>query len=176
MPDVGGAIEIVPRSGLGFPWGNVVRGEERLAAVGRYSALNIFLGRGQRIELADGERWRLKSVKWHRYVCPRVVDSEGLRLSTSAVGPGNYAITSRDRGFTLIPAEKRPGRPRAWELLEFDEPVGRVDRNLDVNPYIARMDVEVPLHVVLLSFALAAFGIMGEKDLLAPAWGSGSNQ
>jgi hypothetical protein len=160
--DAQGSLEIIPAKGFGFPWGRLLGQDGRLVAeVGRYSALNIFLGRGQRIRLADGTRWRVRSAPWHRYVCPRVVDGDRRRLATSAPGPGDYRVTCRERAFTLIPAEKRPGRARVWELIEFDESVARIRRN----PYQAEIAEPVPLQAVVLSFALAAFGVMGEKDI-----------
>jgi hypothetical protein len=157
-----GQYRLEPAGRLGFPWGRMLGPDGAVVAeVGRYSALNIFLGRGQRIRLPDGSKWRLRSEGWHRFVCPRVVDSEKRKLATSAPGHGDYAITCRDQAFTLIPAEKRRGRARIWELLEFDEVVATVRRN----PYQAELPVEVPLQAILLSFALAAFGVMGEKDI-----------
>lgn len=166
MHEITGDYHLEPRGRLGFPWAALVGPEGPVAEVGRYSALNIFLGRGQRIGLPEGVHWRLRSAPWSRFVCPRVVDGAGLRLAISAPGHGNYAITCRDRGFTLIPAERRPGRPRAWQLLEFDEPVAAIRRN----PYVASVTRPVPLQAVLLSFALSAFGVMGEKDLVSAAW------
>ena len=50
-------------------------------------------GGRQRIELADGRKWRLKSRGWQRYVCPTLVDAKGLKLATSAPGIEDYAIT-----------------------------------------------------------------------------------
>lgn len=162
-----GAYRLEPMGRLGFPWAVLQGSEGAVAELGRFSALNLFLGRGQRIRLPDGTRWRLKGATWSRFVCPVLLDDKRLRLATSAPGPGSYAITCRDRGFTLIPAERRPGRPRRWELVEHDEPVASVRRN----PYRAEISAPVPLTAVLLSFTLAAFGVMGEKDLvLATSW------
>ena len=106
-------------------------------------------------------------MPWQRFVCPTLVDADGRKLATSAPGHGAYAVTCRDRGFSLIPAEKRAGRPRLWELIEFDEPVAQVRRN----PYQAEVAVPIPLPALVISFTLAAFGVMGEKDLaIGTSW------
>lgn len=110
----------------------------------------------------------MKSVGWFRMVVPKLVDGDRRKLAIAAAGPANYAITCRDRGFTLIPAEERPGRARVWELLEFEEPVATVRRN----PYQATISVPIPLPALLMSFTLATLGVMGEKDLVetSTAW------
>lgn len=170
--DVHGRLLLTPRGGLGFPWATLDGPDGTLAEVGRYSAVNLFLLRGQRIRLPDGKTWRLKGVSWHQFVCPMLVDADGTKLATSAPGHGNhnYAVTCRDRGFSFIPTEKRPGRPRLWELVEFGEPIASIRRN----PYEADIDVPIPLPAVLMGFALAAFGVMGEKDLVpsSTSWAS----
>ena len=93
-----------------------------------------------------------------------------LKPRSSPSLPASYAVTCRDLGFSFIPAEKRPGRPRLWELVEFGEPVASIRRN----PYLADVTVPVPLPAVLMGFSLAAFGVMGEKDLLPSrfSWGA----
>ncbi len=168
--DVSGRLLLTPRGGLGFPWATLDGPDGLLAEVGRFSFLNLFFLRGQRILLPDGRTWRLKGVPWHRFVCPMLLDAHGVKLATSAPGHGSYAVTCRDRGFSFIPAEKRPGRPRLWELVEFGEPVASIRRN----PYLADVTVPVPLPAVLMGFSLAAFGVMGEKDLLPSrfSWGA----
>lgn len=170
MSDITGFHRVERDARFGFPWSRLVAPSGTVVAeLGRISALNIFLGRGQRVELTDGTRWRVKARGWQRFVCPMVVDGEDRPLAISAPGPG-YAITCRDRGFELAPAEARPGRPRRWELIEFGDPVALVHRN----PYHVDVLTEVPLFVVVLAIALSAVGVMGEKDL-APTfrgWGA----
>jgi len=161
--DVQGSVRLVPRGRPGFPWATLVGDEGPIAAIGRYSALNIFLFRGQRIVLIDGRTWRLQGVSWHRFVCPLLIDGSRRKLATSAPGHGGYGITCRDRGFTLLSAEKRPGRPRRWQLQESGEPVASIRRN----PYEADVLTSIPLPALLMSFGLAAFGVMGEKDLVS---------
>jgi len=166
--DVHGRLQLERAAGFGFPWAKLVGSNGAVAALGRFGAINVFLLRGQRIVLADGQSWRLKGVSWHRFVCPTLLDAEGRKLATSTPGHGNYAITCRARAFMLIPAEKRSGRPRRWELVEFGEPVAQVRRN----PYEAEIAVPIPLPALVMSFGLGALGVMGEKDLVptSPTW------
>jgi hypothetical protein len=168
--EVSGTLTLVESSRPGFPWARLVdqTGTEILE-VGRYSALNIFLGRGQRIRLADDRTWRLKSRMWHKYVCPVLVDDAGRRLATSAPGIDDYAITCQDRGFMLIPAEERAGRPRRWELLSFGDAVAHIRRN----PYRAEVLDPIPLPALLMAWGLATVGIMGEKELIPQMGWSG---
>lgn len=158
-----GSYRLVPAAQVGFPWAELTGPEGVVASLGRFSALNVFIGRGQRIELPGGRRWRLKSVAWSRFVCPVLVEGD-KKLATSAPGPGSYAITCRDRGFTLVAAEHRPGRPRRWDLAEGAELVGAVRRH----PFEAVIDRPAPLPAVLMAFGLAVLGVMGERELAAP--------
>ena len=159
--DVVGALRLEPSGRPGFPWGTVTAGGREMARLGRYSALNTFLLRGQRIEV-DGRPWRMKGVGWHRMVVPVLFDDQKQKVATSAAGPKDYAITCRDRAFSLIPAEKRPGRPRVWHLLSFNEPVATVRRN----PYEAEIGEPIPLPALLMAWTLATLGCMGEKELV----------
>ena len=169
MPTVVGSGAIRRSQGPGFPWGVLEFDAAPVADIGRYSMLNTFFGRGQRIRLPDGETWRVKAVSWHRFVCPVVVDGEGAGLATSAPGQNSYAMNAPGLGLELHPAEGRAGRPRSWVLVRHDAEMGRLRRN----PFEVHLPEPVPLQIVLLGFALAAFGVMGEKDLVtnATAWG-----
>lgn len=161
-----GRARLDPTGRPGFPWGVVTIDGAEVARVGRFSALNIFLLRGQRIEVA-GRTWRMRGRPWHRMVVPLLVDEHGRRLAVAAAGPSDYSITCRDRAFTLIPAEHRPGRPRVWQLLSFDECVAEVRRN----PYEARILEPIPLPALLMAWTLATLGCMGEKEMVqAMGW------
>jgi hypothetical protein len=169
IPLIEGDGTITRRPALGFPWGTLEGSGRRVAEIGRFSMLNTFFGRGQRIRLPDGATWRIKAVSWHRFVCPVVVDGEGVGLATSAPGHESYALNVPGMGLGLHAAEARPGRPRRWLLVHHEEEIGRLARN----PYEFSLDRAVPLPVVLLGFSLASFGIMGEKDLVTKttSWG-----
>ncbi len=103
---------LIPRR-LGFPLGGVV------VEFGRSVRSISFYCVAQRIVLTDERLWRFRGVLWQRYVCPALFDGDGRKLATSALGHGAYAATCRDRGFTLISAEKRLGRLRLEELIKF---------------------------------------------------------
>lgn len=157
-----GEFRLSPRGGFGFPWVDLMHGDESLASLGRFGALRVFLGRGQKIRLPDGRLWRLKARRWRRHVCPVLVDETGRRLADSAPGIGDYAITCKDCAYTLIPAEDRPGRARQWQLVHFGEPVADVRRN----PYRAVVSEPIPLPALLMAWGLTGLGVMGEKDLI----------
>jgi hypothetical protein len=158
---ISGSVRLDPTGRPGFPWGVVTADGVEIARVGRFSAFNTFLLRGQRIEVGE-RRWRMKGRGWHRMVVPVLVDEDRRRLADSAAGPSDYAITCRDRAFTLIPAEDRAGRPRVWSLLAFNEPVASIRRN----PYQAEIADPIPLPALLMSWTLATLGCMGERDLV----------
>lgn len=161
VADVCGSYRLEQRPGFGFPWADLIGDDGVVASIGRFSAINTFLLRGQRIEV-EGERWRMKGLGWYRMVVPVLVDASGSRLAQAAAGPKDYAITCRDSAFSLIPTEKRAGRPRTWQLLSFNEPIADVRRN----PYVAEVAEPVPLPALLISFTLATLGCMGEKELV----------
>lgn len=168
-PMVHGRAVIARRRELGFPWGTLEQGEEPIAEMGRFSMLNVFFGRGQRVRLPGGATWRVRAVRWHRFVCPVVVDDSGAGLATSAPAHEAYAMNAPGLGVDMQPAEARPGRPRRWILTRHDREIGRLRRN----PFEADLDEPMPLSIVLLGFTLAAFGVMGEKDLVTKttSWG-----
>ena len=56
----------------------------RVAAIGRYSALNIFFGWGQRIRLADGTRWRLRTMGTSASIRPTILNAEGQRVAQAS--------------------------------------------------------------------------------------------
>lgn len=161
MSEIVGSVRLQPTGRPGFPWGVATSGGREIARVGRYSAINTFLLRGQRIEIG-GRRWRMKGRGWHRMVVPVLLDEDGRKLATSAAGPDDYAINCRDRAFSLIPAEERPGRPRRWSLLSFNEPVAAIGRN----PYEADISEPIPVPALLMAWTLATLGCMGEKQLI----------
>ena len=161
MSDVVGTARLEPTGRPGFPWGIASLDGREIARVGRYSAINTFLLRGQRVEV-EGRRWRMKGRGWHRMVVPVLFDEHRQKLATSAAGPHDYAITCRDEAFTLIPAEDRPGRPRLWQLLSFNEPVADIRRN----PYEAVIAEPIPVPALLMAWTLATLGCMGEKEMV----------
>ena len=168
-PTVVGSGSVSRDRALGFPWGTLELGGAPVAHLGRFSMLNTFFGRGQRVRLPSGDAWRVKAVSWHRFVCPVVVDRSGAGLATSAPAHESYAMNAPRLGLEMHPAEGRAGRPRRWVLVHHDEEIGRLRRH----PFEVELSEPLPLPVVLLGFSLATFGVLGEKDLVtkAASWG-----
>lgn len=164
--DLAGRFVLTPSRRRGFPWARLVGPGGEVASLASFGFFKVFLFGGQKIRVGDRE-WRVQGVPWRRFVCPMLVDENGRRLATSVPGISDYSITCRDRAFTLIPAEQRPGRPRRWELIEFGEPVAAVSRN----PYEAEVTTAIPLPALIMSFVLATLGVMGDKEVsFTTAW------
>ena len=145
---------------IGFPHARLVFDGSH-AELGRLSWFSVFLGRGRRIRLTDGQRWRLRATNRTRFVCPVVVDGDGARLAVSMPGDGNYAIDTRDRNFSLNPLDGKPRRANHWILSENDEPEAKMTKR----PFTIEATTPIPLAVVLLCEVLMKFGALGENEL-----------
>lgn len=159
---------LVPVARWGFPRVRFEAGDVS-ADLGRLSWFSVFLGRGQRIVLADGTRWRLRAVARGRHVCPVIVDEANRKVALAGPGHRNHGIATRDRAFVLSPADGSPRRARTWVLDEHEERVATITRR----PFTIDADGEVPLGVALLAPVLIRFGVLGEAELM-PAmrpWG-----
>lgn len=137
--------------------------------MGRAGWFKIYLGRGQRIELADGTRWRLRSVAAGSDIWPVVVDALGRKVAVSASVHGTYGINTRDAAYVLYPAGSRRSDRRSWRLRHFEEEVATLTRN----PRVIDAVAPVPLGVVVLSFVLARYGLPSDSAPKVPAfnWG-----
>lgn len=134
----------------------------------RYSALNIyFFGRGQKIALPWGERWRQTAIARGSGLMGVLVNGARQRLAMAAAGAaaGNYGIVGRDYAYTLNPAQGGFGRSRRWDLYHGEEIVARFARR----PFGGTCLTAVPLPVILLCLQLTRFGIPGEKELRMPS-------
>jgi hypothetical protein len=135
--------------------------------VARYSALNIyFFGRGQKITLPWGERWRQTAVARGSGLAAVLLNGARQRLVMAAAGAaaGNYGIVGRDYAYTLNPAQGGFGRSRRWDLYHGEEIVARFTRR----PFGGVCLAALPLPVVLLCLQLTRFGIPGENELRLP--------
>ena len=146
-----------------FPVYELVQNDAVLARLGRFSWYSIYFGSGQRIELPNGDHWRIPAVGIAGNICPRVVDGAGRKIAISGLGAGTYGINGRDYGYVLYPANPhRFGGSNDWVLREYGDDLAAVTRL----PLAIRAASPVPLGAVLLSFVLVRFGIAGE---LAPS-------
>jgi hypothetical protein len=154
------------RAGRGFPAHRLI--DEHggvLAELGAFSWFSIYLGRGQRVRLPDGTRWRIRSRSRFSTIAPVIVDSEGRKVAEAAHGYKNYGINGRDYAYALNPDEKRRFRARRWTLRHHETTVATVGRQ----PRAVDAAEPIPLAVVLMSFVLIQFGIPGEEELAVPA-------
>lgn len=141
-----------------------------LARLGRSGLWRIFFGRGQPIELADGSRWRLRSLGMAGAICPVIVDSETRKVALAAPHHGGYGLNGPDWAYVLYPSERhRFVRSNHWILREYEENVGVVTRT----PWRIETTSPVPLGAVVLALSLAVYAIPGESKLEVPRvrWG-----
>ena len=154
---------VVPARRLGFPDTRMVGpGGVALAEMGRLSWFNVFLGRGQRVILPGGTRWRVRAFTRSRWVCPMVAAEGGTTIARSGPGERNYGINTRDHAYSLNPAETRRGRARRWVIVEHETEIAVVT----THPFTIDPHGPVHLGVAVLAFTLATFGVLGEKTLM----------
>lgn len=154
-----GQAEVRRAQLLGFPAHCLIQEGHPIASLGRYSFLSIYFGRGQRIELPDGRRWRLWAMGSGGSISPVVTNSEGLRVSQAGLRHRHYGINGRDYAYELIPGEAvRIGRSGLWTLTRHEDYIAHFTRR----PRRVTVLEPVPLPAVLLSFVLMDFGIPGE--------------
>jgi hypothetical protein len=136
-----------------------------LVKMGRYSALNIYFGWGQRIELPWGAVWRMVSVQKGPMLHPVVVNRSRRRLAMASAGIGNYGLNGRNYAYTLNPAEAaRIGRPGRWDLFCGEDRVARFTRR----PFGAVCERPLPLPALLLGLLLTRLSIPGEGEKHLP--------
>ncbi len=155
---------------VGFPVFELVRDSEVLARLGRTGWFKIYLWSGQRIELSDGARWKLRSIGAHGGISPLIVDAGGRKVAIAGLRDGCYGISGRDFACALYPAHKpRIGRANGWILREFEQELALITRH----PLSVEAAAPVHLGAVLLSFALVRYGLPDEATPGVPAfrWG-----
>ncbi len=166
-PDlVTGRAELVKAPGRGFPRYVLVEdGGRPLAELGRFSWFSIYLGRGQRVELPDGRRWRIRARSRLHTIAPVIVDQDLRKVAEAAHGYKNYGINGKDYAYVLNPDEKRRTRARRWSLRMHETDVAAIRRQ----PMLVEAWEPIPLAVVLMSFVLMQFGVPGEDEMTVPA-------
>jgi hypothetical protein len=151
---------------LGFPAYELSQDGEAIASLGRFGWFRILVGSGQRIELADGHQWRIRSMGVGGSIQPLVVDSTGRKVAVASLGAGYYGISGPDYAHVLFSLAPR-GFTRAdrWMLRDFDEELAVITRSP------LRVEAFRPVHLaaVFLTFTLLRYGIPGES---APKFGA----
>ena len=167
---VSGRATVVRIRNPGFPSYELTDGSHTMAELGRYSFLNTFFGRGQRIRLPDGTAWRISAIGAAGSLCPIVTDAQRLRVAESASRFRTYSIHGRGYTYVLRPEERRTfARAQHWTLTRMDDEIAR----FTFRPRHVVAIEPVPLAAVLLGFALVEFGIPGEDAPRLPpmSWG-----
>lgn len=128
--EVLGRAELRRVGRLRFPVFELTANGQRLALVGRFGWLNTFFGSGPRVELPDGEQWRIRSALVAKATCPVIFDARGRKIAVASLGTGNYGINGRDYACVLYPAEpRRLGKGNTWMLRRFEEHLAIVTRH-----------------------------------------------
>jgi hypothetical protein len=143
-----------------FPVYELVQGDVILASMARTSWIKVFIGRGQRIKLADGSEWRLKSLGRAGAVCPAILDADKRKIAVSSVAVGGYGINGKAFGFMFYRGERmRFSRANRWILRRYEDEIAIMVR------YPAAVVASEPVHLgaVLLAFSLVRYGIVGES-------------
>lgn len=155
---------LLPVARWGFPRMRFVT-DDTTVDVGRLSWFSVFFGRGQKIRLPDGTRWRLRAMTRGRHVCPVIVAETGGKIALSGPGDRNYGIATRDRSFVLSPADGSPRRARTWVLDEHGERVATLTRKPFTITAVPGVPA-IPLGAALLAPVLMRFGVLGEAELM----------
>lgn len=165
-----GTAEVRRARRTGFPAFHLLADGKHLASLGRFSFFNIFFGRGQRIQLANGRTWRLGAVTVGPNICPLITNEQGRRVSQATLRHGSYGINGREYGYVLKPDEApRWGRENRWVLIQRTEELAHLRRR----PRRVSTIQPVPVAAALLAFVLMDVGIPGEDAPRLPAmkWG-----
>ncbi len=154
----------------GFPAYELTQDGDVLACIGRTGWLRIYMGRGQRIELADGARWKIRAIGTRGSMVPVIFDSSGRKIAMAGSSHGTYGINGRDFAYALYPGEKPLlGRANKWLLRHFEDELATITRH----PLSIEATVPVHLGAVLLSFALVRHGLPEDSVPSIPSfrWG-----
>lgn len=140
----------------GFSGSELTHDGAVLAQIGRAGWLRIYMGPGQKIELADQTRWKIRAIGSKGSMVPVIFDSNGRKIAIAGSSHGTYGINGRDFAYALYPGEKLLfGRANKWILRHFEDEVATITR-LPLS-----IDATVPIHLgaALLSFVLVRHGL-----------------
>lgn len=139
------------------------------AKLGRGSFFRTYFGRGRRVQLRDGSRWRLAAVTRARWICPAVFNESGQKVAVSGPLAGStYGISTKHDGYTLVPAARATWRTRIarWHLELHDQSIA----TLTLRPKTVNATQPVPTAVILVAFTLMEHGMPGESELGIPGF------
>ena len=146
---------------LRFPVFELRQDGQVLASMGRSGWIKVMLGRGQRVELADGAAWRVQALGVAGSICPAVFDADGRKVAISSLRDAKYGINGKDYGCILYASDKRRfSRADRWIMREYETELALFTRY----PASVRADEPVHLGAVILAFALIRYGISGESS------------
>jgi len=155
---------------LTFPVYELAQGDDVLARIGRFGWFRIFFGPGQKVELADGDRWRVRAMGVAGAICPIIVDAAGQKLAIASLGAGGYGINDKDDAYVFYSTDpRRFGGGNHWILRRFEDELAVVTRS----PMSVTATRSLPLGIAMLCFVLVRYGIPGESAPRIPAmsWG-----
>jgi hypothetical protein len=141
---------------LGFRGSELTQDGEVLARIGRAGWLRIYMGPGQKIELADSVQWRIRAVGNRGSMVPVVFDAQRRKIAIAGSSHGTYAINGKDFAYALYAGEKLLlGRANKWVLRHYEDEVATITRH----PLSIHATVPVHLGAVLVSFVLVRHGL-----------------
>lgn len=150
-----GRADLVRVARRRFPANQLIGGQEVVAELGKLGWLRIYLGRGVRVELADGTAWRIRAATIGGAVCPVVVDRDRRKVALGRGGRGTYGISGGDFGYSLNPGHRPRRRDARWTLRHHERNVAVVTRR----PLSFESVEPVHLGAVLLSVVLIKYGV-----------------
>ena len=165
MESVLGSASIERIGWLAFPSSVLTRSgddqdSEVLARLGRDGWFRVFFGRGRRVELPDGTRWRICSGGMGGQLVPVVTCPTGRLAVGSSVGDRAYGINGRDYAFRFYATRNKGFDRSPWLLTEHDRQLATFSRSA------VHAHHPVPLAAVLLCFTLIKYGVPGEQRLV----------
>jgi len=147
-----------------FPKEELVGTTGTIARLGRDGSIRVLLGRGRRVQLADGTEWRIKALESGPFITPVIMSPSGKIAGSGPLhAKRSYGINLKDQSYTLIPLGRVGMRiPRHWALRHHDIDAATID----IVTRTVNADEPIPTAAVLMVFALLTHGIPGENDLL----------
>jgi hypothetical protein len=166
---VTGTVELRRIGFRRFPVNELTHDGAPIAELGHVGWLRIYLGRGVRVELDDGTRWRIRSTTSGGLVSPVVADERRRKVAMGTGRDGVYAVNVRDFAYSLNPGHRPRRADAVWTLREHDTDVAAVGRKP------LRCEAYEPVHLgaVLVSFVLVRYGVPDDYRATMPQfrWG-----